>query len=40
MVSDTTLYEQLSISPTATPGEIKKAYHKVSSLNQKANAYK
>jgi hypothetical protein len=31
VVSDTSLYNQLGVKPTATPAELKKAYHKVSS---------
>ena len=29
MVVDTSLYDQLGVKPSATPGELKKAYHKV-----------
>jgi len=31
---DTSLYEELGVKPTATPGELKKAYHKVPLPNQ------
>ena len=30
MVKDTILYDRLGISPSASSGEIKKAYHKLS----------
>jgi hypothetical protein len=35
MVVDTSLYEELGVKPTATPGELKKAYHKVPPLRNR-----
>jgi len=38
MVVDSSLYDQLGVDPTATPAELKKAYHKVLPLSLPANS--